>query len=145
MAVYETLQTPTERERLLRSSGDKHASLYDKDRRDSPFTGSSKRLKSAGASLMLPDQRVFARGAWQSMLRALQLPPYGPAPAGGRTLLDEHNVASLLHRLSAKKVPHLILYVKDMLPGSGNVFVKFVDPTGTHLGSELSTPGASLC
>ena len=65
------------------------------------------------------------------MLRALQLPPFAPASAvGERSLLDEHTVSSVLLRPFGKKVPHLILYLKDALPGAGNVFGKFVDPTG---------------
>jgi hypothetical protein len=63
------------------------------------------------------------------MLRALHLPPHDAA-VPERSLLDEHNVASVLARPFAKKVPHLILYLKDVLPAAGNVFAKFVDPTG---------------
>ena len=118
----------------MRTSADKRAGVYDDPQRRSPFASNQKRLKTGDASHLQPDQRIFGGpGAWQTMLRALHLPPFSsPGSAPERTLLEEHNVASVLHRPFAKKVPHLILYLKDVLPGSGNVFVKFVDPTGTR-------------
>lgn len=64
------------------------------------------------------DGAAFEAGAWVTMLRRMNLPPFSNA---ARSPLLVYNIRSILRGDIRGKVPHLLVRVKKIQPGESDV------------------------
>ncbi|ORX90243.1 hypothetical protein K493DRAFT_340130 [Basidiobolus meristosporus CBS 931.73] len=96
-----------------------------------PKTPSSNRLSTF-------QEDDFISGAWSKMLTTLKLPKYTPATAPfvkNTSPFLNYNIQYILEHGFQKKIPYVVLMIKETRSNEINVGVTFIDPTGEISGT----------